>query len=363
MFEIEMLPAREGDALWIRYGDPASPHQVLIDGGRAGTYNEIKARFSQLPEDQREFELFVITHVDRDHIEGALKLLEDPNLSLAFKEIWFNGYDHLQGTELETYGAVQGERLTTAILRRKAVWNKAFGGGPIKVANNGDLPVRTLVGGLKLTILSPDADKLEKLLPKWKKECADAGLQPGIEARITEAAGLEPLGTRPNVERLAANPLAADKTLPNGSSIALLAEYDGIRVLLGADAHLDRLTASVGQLAEAEGGTLALDAFKLPHHGSAGNVSQGLLERIACPRYLISSNGDYFSHPADEAIARLLKFGGPSKTLYFNYASDFTKPWRDDVLQAEYDYEVEFPTDNDDGIDGTLVVSLTGPSA
>ena len=167
MFEIEMLPAREGDALWIRYGNPDALRQILIDGGRAGTYNEIKERVAQLPADQRKFELFVITHVDRDHIEGALKLLEDPDLDLAFGEIWFNGYDHLKGVELETFGAMQGERLTTAILRRKARWNTAFSGGAVKVDDVGDLPLRKLKGGMKLTILSPDTDKLTKLVPAW----------------------------------------------------------------------------------------------------------------------------------------------------------------------------------------------------
>lgn len=359
MFEIEMLPAREGDALWIRYGDPDAPRQILIDGGRAGTYTQIKQRFAELPEDQRTFELFVITHVDRDHIEGALKLLEDPDLALAFNEIWFNGYDHLHNVALETFGAVQGERLTTAILRRKARWNTSFGGGPVKVDDDGSLPSRTLAGGMTLTVLSPDTGKLEKLIDKWEHECREAGLEPGIEARLEEAAdeGLEPFGGRPNIETLAGHPLDPDKTLPNGSSIALLAEYGGVRVLLGADAHLDRLITSLDALS-VDGQPVELDAFKLSHHGSAGNLSQALLERIRCPRYLISTNGSYFKHPTAEAIARLLKFGGARKTLYFNYASDHTQLWDDAQLQADYDYRAEYPSDED----GTLRVQLSGAS-
>lgn len=358
MFEIEMLPAREGDALWIRYGDPAAPYQVLIDGGRAGTYAQIKQRFAELPDDQREFELFVITHVDRDHIEGALKLLEDPGLDLAFKEIWFNGYDHLHNVALETFGAAQGERLTTAILRRKARWNTAFEGGPVKVEDDGTLPTRTLAGGLTLTVLSPDSSKLEKLISKWEAECADAGLVPGIEARIQEVEELEPLGGRPNVETLVGHPLKPDTTLPNGSSIALLAEYEGVRVLLAADAHIDRLTTSLQALAP-DGEPVTLDAFKLSHHGSSGNLSKEMLELVRCPRYLISTNGSYFKHPTAEAIARLLKFGGPGKTLYFNYASDYTQLWDDEQLQADYDFAAEYPSDED----GTLLVRLRGADA
>lgn len=356
MFEIEMLPAREGDALWLRYGDPDAPRQILIDGGRAATYAEIKSRLADLPDDRRTFELFVITHVDRDHIEGALKLLEDDDLNLAFKEIWFNGYDHLLEVELETFGAVQGERLTTALLRRKERWNTAFNGGAVKVDASRNLPVITLDGGMTLTLLSPDAEKLAKLEPKWLEECEAAGILPGIEARRTEIEGLETFGGRPNVEALLGRPLKPDNTLPNGSSIALLAEYDGIRALLGADAHLDRLTASLRAL-RPDDGRLRLDAFKLPHHGSSGNVSEELLDLIECRRYLISTNSSYFQHPTAEAIARLLKFGGPDKTLYFNYDTDFTRLWDDTNLQQQFDYLTEYPP----GSSGTLIVGV-GPA-
>lgn len=354
MFDIEMLPAREGDCLWIRYGDADAPRQILIDGGRLGTYRDIKDRLMELPEDQREFELFVITHVDRDHIEGALALLEDPDLELTFKEVWFNGYDHLKGEELESFGAVQGEKLTTALLRRKERWNATFNGGPVKIPDEGDLPQISVAGGLSLTLLSPDTDKLARLLPQWETECEEAGLLPGIEARRSEVEGLETFGGVPDVEKLAAKPLKPDTTRPNGSSIALLAEYDGIRVLLGADAHIDRLVPSLQALV-ADGDRLRLDAFKLSHHGSSGNVSQELLELIECPRYLISTNGSYFKHPTAEAIARVLKYGGSNKTLFFNYDSDYTRLWNDEDLRRNYDYKVKLPKQD---VDGTLKVSL-----
>jgi beta-lactamase superfamily II metal-dependent hydrolase len=363
MFEIEMLPAREGDCLWIRYGDPDAPSQILIDGGRSSTYEDIKQRFADLPENQRTFELFVITHVDRDHIEGALALLEDPDLDLAFEEIWFNGYDHLQNVALETFGALQGERLTTALLRRKARWNTAFSGGPVKVADDGSLPSHTLAGGLTLTVLSPDSGKLAKLLPQWEAECAAAGVQPGVDARRTEVEGLESFGGVPDIEMLAVRKTKLDATLPNGSSIALLAEYDGVRVLLGADAHTDRLTASLQTLAT-DGEAFALDAFKLSHHGSSGNVSQELLALIRCQNYLISTNGSYFKHPTAEAIARVIKFGGPDKTLHFNYASDYTRLWDEEGLRRDYDFRVQFPMrseeDDENEWGGTLRVTLGG---
>jgi len=344
-----MLPAREGDCLWIRYGPRDSPHQILIDGGRSETYLDIKRRLAELPERQRHFELFVITHIDRDHIEGALAMLEDTDLKLTFKDIWFNGYDHLRDVELETFGALQGERLTEALLPRKESWNAAFESGPVKIPADGRLPKVSLPGGLSLTLLSPDSDKLARLSPRWEAECASAGIQPGGEGCRTEPEGLESFGGAPDVERLATLRFKPDTALPNGSSIALLAEFEGVRVLLAADAHVDRLTSSLRMLL-GDRKRIRLDAFKLSHHGSSGNTSQELLELVVCPRYLISTNGKYFGHPSDAAIARVLKFGGSETTLYFNYGSAHSSAWLDPTLQATYGYTTVVPSTGNGGI-------------
>ena len=90
-----MLPAREGDCLWIEYGDPARPRRILIDGGRKSAYAELKRRFADLPRAQRAFELLILSHVDADHIEGLLELAADPQLAVTFKDVWFNGEQHL----------------------------------------------------------------------------------------------------------------------------------------------------------------------------------------------------------------------------------------------------------------------------
>src|SRR5215472_4366479 len=155
MFEIEMLPAREGDCLWIRYGEAKKPHQILIDGGRAATGKALKLRFADLPKAQKTFELLIITHVDRDHIEGVLELLEDPNLSLRFKDIWFNGFDHLKKVPLETFGAVQGERLSAVLLNKKLPWNRHWKRKAVCLGPKGLKRIK-LADDMTLTLVSPD---------------------------------------------------------------------------------------------------------------------------------------------------------------------------------------------------------------
>src|SRR5205823_178611 len=167
---------------------------------------------------------------------------------------------------VESFGPRQGELLTTAILEQRLPWNLAFKGKSVQTRN--ELSTIELDGDLKLTILSPNREKLEALIPKWEADCAEAGLIPGpLPARSDLTEGLEAFGSF-KIETAAEEPFKKDSSKPNGSSIALLVEYEGKRLLLAGDAHADLIAASIQPLAQAAGGRLSLDAFKVSHHGS-----------------------------------------------------------------------------------------------
>ena len=346
MLELTMLPANEGDALILRYGDSESPHQILIDCGRTATYQKL---LDHVPIDRRHFELLVVSHVDRDHIEGTLEILRDAGNGFRFDDIWFNAYRHLvwEDDALEQFSAKQGEALTRMIEQRGLPWNKAFGGGPVRL-DDGKPVKRKLPGGLVITLLSPDAKKLAKLAPKWEAECRRAGLTPGGDPNAGDPdwkAGLESFGGP--LDALANSSTDRDGAAPNGSSIAFLAEYEGKTILLGADAHPDLLVASLDQTGRPL--PLACDLVKLPHHGSQGNVTKALLSKLACDRYFVSTSGQQFNHPDDVAIARVITADGPRpRTLYFNYAKPKTKGWDQDIdAKSRYKYTCIYPEHDD----------------
>jgi beta-lactamase superfamily II metal-dependent hydrolase len=343
MFRLEMLPAGHGDCLWIEYGQPRNTRRVLIDGGTAGTYGRtLRDRLRRLPVKERRFELLVITHIDADHIAGVLELLADAETGFQANDIWFNGYRHLPSEAPETLGPVQGERLTDLLVKPGVTWNGGFRKAAVVVPSDGELPRVELDGGLALTLLSPTPAKLADLKPAWEKEVRRAGLDPNQpRPGETEAeAGLELLGA-PDVEALAAEPFSEDSAEANGSSIALLAEFDGRRVLLTGDAHPGVLTSSIRRIAGR--GRLAVDACKLPHHGSKANVSRQLVQALDCRKWLFSSNGAYFRHPDRQAVARVIKWGGPRTELSFNYRSRFNEVWDGKPLQEQFGYEASYP--------------------
>jgi hypothetical protein len=122
-------------------------------------------------------------------------------------------------------------------------WNEAFARKSVELRDGSD--ALELDGGLVLTLLSPDRPKLVALLPRWEEECREQGLMPGrVPERTPSPRGLEAMGVL-NIEGLALEPFEPGRTAPNGTSIAVLAEYGGRRVLLAADAHPDRLIGSL----------------------------------------------------------------------------------------------------------------------
>ena len=351
-FTIDMLPAREGDCIWIEYGNETNTHRILIDGGRSSAYDTLKERFDALPDAERELELMVCTHVDADHIEGLLKLIEDPALPVSFKDVWFNGYVHLtRPTGAETFGAKQGEQLTDGIVDRRWSWNGAFGHQSVVVGDDGPLPSVTLAGGMKITLLSPHWPALEALRPVWKKECEKAGLIPGVQARPEVDDGVERFGglSAAKVRELAAAPYKKDTSKANGSSIALLLEFGGKTALLAGDAHGEALQASIGRLTA--GGKLAVDVLKLSHHGSQGTLPPSLMDAVDCDSFLVSTDGSRHGHPDREAIARLAVSREGGFSLIGNYRSAEMLEWDQAALKRAFGYSVRLPGDSEpDGI-------------
>ncbi|MFD9860169.1 ComEC/Rec2 family competence protein [Streptomyces alboflavus] len=346
MIRLRMLPAEDGDCLLLEYGDDTFVRRILFDGGRHGTYGRIKPLLAEL---DGLIDVLVVTHVDQDHILGVLALLEDVDRTVEFGDVWFNGFDHLHDREI--FGAVDGEKLTTELIAQQLPWNKAFEGRSIEVGH----PLTWFDDGSTMEVLAPDRRLLESLIPTWKAKCAEAGLMPGVDPVEREAVpGIERFGAV-DVDELAAVPFKRDRSPTNPTSIALLFEFEGTRIVFTGDADDPRLVASIRPRAEDEGGRLRIDALKVAHHGSSKNVSNDLLGLLDCGRYLISTNGKVHGHPDDIAIARILKNGGASKELVFNYR-DRAENWDLADLKQEFGYRVLAPAPADE--DGFFTVEF-----
>lgn len=352
-FDLHFLPASYGDSILIHYGDQEEQYCMLIDGGTGGTRTAIKEKMEELATNHH-LELLVVTHIDRDHIEGVLNMLRRKDLELTVSDCWFNGWPHLPGNDrYETFGAVQGEFLTAEITGREWPWNRHFNGAAVVIPEEGDLPVIKLKGGMRLTLLSPNNGLLLKLKDKWEDEVREANLEPGfgMEEPVSPTTKEVMGGDQPDIEELIKERFEEDDAPANGSSIAFIAEFEGKRVLFAADSFPSIILAGLNRLYP---GNAPFDLVKLSHHGSAKNTSPALIEKLDCNRFVISTNGSLYGHPDQVTIARLIHAKGPGAELIFNYRSPFNKCWAVQSLQDWHGYTARYPEGDEGGISVSL---------
>lgn len=372
MFQLELLPARQGDCLWLEYGLGNNRRVVIVDGGVNTTFttleNRIERALAERGAEELHVELLVVTHLDNDHIQGILRLLKESQHRITFDDIWFNGNrqlidlsrpakegttDTLGGEFGDVLGFEEADALSAILATGDLPWNKCFGGSAVMTPLDGELPRRELDGGLKLTLLGPSLKRLQDLGELWPSVMTAYRLQE--LTGVAEAPG-DILGRSDTWPPSWSDDESWDDKAANGSSIVLLAEYGDTACLLTGDAfaadivaHLNRLTAERGIA-----GRLPLDALKLSHHGSARNNSRQLIESVNCRNYLLSTDGTQHKHPDHQAILRALRYSSLEPCLAFNYDGETTHLWRDDSAAVSRlglgTYTTKYPEDSARGL-------------
>lgn len=359
--KLDVLPAREGDALTIGWGENGSEFLMIVDMGTEAVGGKFYEELANATPEEQKYELLVITHVDRDHIGGVLTCFAESTIlpDLEIKDIWFNGWQHLDPQEqpdpatptlVEPYGPVQGERLTKWL--RDQPWNEAFGKKQVSYKPGEVLETRELAGGLKVTILGPLPKRLRDFKGEWKEKVKEA-LEKGKLSDVSP--GLESYGARQaptlrnasDLTQLADTESDLDDSHANGSSIVLLLEYGQSKVILAGDAYAPDLVEAIQDFSPHS--RLSIDAFKLPHHGSKKNVTTDLIKSVSCQNWIISTDGTRFRHPDNESIAKIIKYSDPTPKIHFNVRSRSNKWWDSEDWQQKFSYETRFG-DADDGL-------------
>jgi beta-lactamase superfamily II metal-dependent hydrolase len=361
-FRIKMLPARQGDALWVEYGEGEDVCRILIDGGPIGAFRALDAEVQALPEGGKGVELLVISHVDTDHIEGVIRLLAEQRGRWPIDpgDIWFNGWRHLR--EASLLGGREGDFLSALIRKRAfAKWNKAFSRDAVVVRPDQELPVVELRNGMRLTLLSPDPDSLASMADKWQQDVDTFGLRPGDldaawdqlveQTKYHVAEGV--LGGGADFGEKLRKQLAADQSLANGTSIAFLAEFAGKSCLFLADAHADVICSSLKRLIPEGSGPIRVDAVKMPHHGSRNNVSEELMRLIDAKHFLVSTDGTMYHHPDPPAIEAVIQWSVRKPVLWFNYRSAENARWEEKSGSGK-PHDAVYPRGSNEG----MVVAL-----
>ena len=323
MIRLEALQARHGDCLLLHWGDASKPYMALIDGGPSAVYKQVlRPRLLELADQcggGLRLDLVMLSHIDDDHIKGLLDLakeIEDRRTGadgdeefppIWVKNLWHNSLEDLleynfssSSTQVVTaaiaavgnppadmandsdleehfYNMVlasvpQGQELHGYAVRNGWSVNEGFKDPPLVMCKEGSRAKK--IQGLRLTVIAPAIEEIEKLRKVWKEKRVDG-----------------------------ATAAYLDRSPYNLSSIVVLAEYGERRILLTGDARGDLILDGLARNKFLDGdGCIHVDVLKLPHHGSGNNVEQSFFERVTADHYVVSGDQVKFPNPAIAAM-------------------------------------------------------------
>ncbi len=354
MVILEALNALYGDCLLLRYPGPDHKERLwIIDGGpRSETVKGEKIavwkdvllpRLREInPTRPLTVALGMVSHIDDDHINGVQKLTStlvaarpgDP-AAVKFSRFWFNSFEKLVGPKP---AGLSGEAATASLQslvdellpevddEHASLIMQSVGQGNLLAADirtlqlSDNQPINGVVmakkgqskitiEGAKVTVIGPLESRLEALRKAWAK----ALQKPSKKAR--QAA----------LQELFLPKKSMDKSVPNLSSIVVLVEIEGRKLLLTGDAHGDDMVAAWKELGLGTG-AVPLDLLKMPHHGSIRNSTKAFLEFFVADHYVFSADGKY-DNPDAPTLEAVVKMHGDRKIVLHFTNEDVT--WGD----------------------------------
>jgi Metallo-beta-lactamase superfamily len=298
---LHLLPSGNADAIILRFQDEeGKPKNICVDSGFRKTYKlRLKKSLLSIQARGEKVDLWIITHIDQDHISGILAFLKDIDFPADFvTEFWFNPSMAIIPDDSEKISVQQGIKLRDYLIEQGKCPDQRF---------TSDLHTINRFGA-KITILSPDGTKLDRALAAWDEEERKAKSAKPIAGAFDYDFPIEDLMKTPFKE---------DTGVWNGSSIAFLFEGQGKRILFLGDGHPSVVAENLfNKFKCSEDNPLKLDLVKVSHHGSAGNTSPDLLNLFDCNRFAFCAAGSGF--PAKETLVRIAasRLSKPEQTVF-----------------------------------------------
>lgn len=361
------------------------PDCILIDCGYKTTYNtELRPLLLRLSAEGYRISLMIISHIDRDHIEGAVHFLRENGDAeipaiIPVDEIWINGFFNtlfprleFKHREIDELSLEERKMLSDKLkslkmsfpdegyisatqckaLERLCVQNgyRVNCSCPDRIVKRSAMRYsevatnRISIAGCQIAILNPGEPQLEALSRELDREMIrwfgrDYKIQQSDE--FTQLFELlmelyeEPTSSEPimamsaNLKSWLGTSLLAPMNAVNRSSIVVEIIYHGRNMLFTGDGESSDWVEFLAPI---------YDLIKISHHGSTKpNIK--LLENCKAKHLLVSTNGGaYDRYPENELLARMI-FSGAER-LHFNY--DIGQKHQLMDLQDSYGFSANF---------------------
>ena len=345
-FTLDVRRARKGDCLLLHYGSKTEPGLVLIDGGPSDVYKpHLKPRLAEIRKSRKlaanatlPVDLLMVSHIDDDHIKGILELTKElietqGPAPLKISGLWHNTFDDIIGNNPDKLRAAVTAQFGTASLAGEPEEVEGLDPDAAKVlaSVSQGFRLRDDSRALKLRINPQFKGKLVIAKKNSKQVDIGKGLKFTVIGPMNDEVlalqeahdeFLEKQQTKKSEASLAA---FTDKSVPNLSSLVVLAEVGKKRLLLTGDARGDKILEGlelIGALKKDGKSKFKVDILKCPHHGSNRNVDPIFFRRIPADHYVFSGNGQH-GNPDRETLEMVLAERGDEKyTVHLTYPID-----------------------------------------
>lgn len=377
--KLTIFQSQQGDSILIS----SQNKHILVDGGMSSSYSEhVVPTLSNLNDNGEKLDLVCVSHIDQDHIQGILKMLNDemdwrvyefhkangnnrvrkpkskrpPEIS----QIWHNAFhEQVLGNTgpiedmLAAFAVIFDESETEDLLNtglseyatsiRQAILlsrriqakqlniplNQDFDGKLITVEQaNGTISI----GDMDISIIGPRSEDMEELRDKWNDWLEDNEKNLGRIQRNAikdeKSIGNEAipwLNTLLQAKQILGQ--RKNVTLPNLASVMFLLEASGNSILMTGDGHWKDILIGLelkGKLSTE--GSIHVDVLKVQHHGSEHNLNDEFCKQLTADHYIFCGDGSH--HNPDlrviQAIIDSRVSNGDQRAITNEVGNDFT---------------------------------------
>ena len=339
---IQVLPARHGDALILHCSKGEDKGIVVIDGGPYA--NPRFNPFLKEIEDHLPIDLMVLTHFDDDHLVGIKKFIEHHHKDNPFpvKRLWANCAKHTSLDLSENLSSNKASTMADVLMdisqKSKLDWDSYRLNGFVD----------NTISFADIEVINPRADIFLRFIVKYKEKyyhiCQEENLSNKKEKKSDFNIDMRELANRP---KTAGNP-GDPSDLINMVSVGLIIICDSFSLLSLGDAFPQEIYLSLTERGYNKKNKLHVDFVKMPHHGSAENISNELLDIIDCDNFIITTDGSKgYKHPHREALANVLchpeRDYNRTVHFYFNYPLEkIINNRREDLFNTNLDRNLNF---------------------
>ncbi len=369
MLTLRVVQAKFGDCLILIFGNKEKPKYMLIDGGPGGVYRDhLRVELEKIKTSGGQLELMVLSHIDGDHIVGLLDLTEEMKENVAdgeepiieIKELWMNSFSQSIAKGNNLRSALQsmlshvnnlastmplGNRAVQSILQGDMLRRNALQLNiPHNITTNHEIisydnikePIA--IENIKLTIIGPNEENLNKLRDEWHEWI-----------RKNESKAL-------TTDRELLHQM--DRSVPNLSSIMFLLESEGKTILFTGDGRGDFILEGLQKANLLDNaGSLHVDIFKVPHHGSIRNTTQNFFRKVTANQYIISADGRHHN-PDFETLAWIVGCAHEQSRrfeLICTNRTDSTERLEKEFPMSAYGYTLHYMPKEEHSVDINLL--------